>query len=58
MSEEVFLKIYANKTMIQNLLYAVNFAYEKWPGGDPEQQQMLDQLRNRLFACSLEFEVD
>lgn len=58
MSSDVYIQISADRAMITTLLYAVNFAYEKWPGGDPDQQKRLDKIRSGLFAASLEFEVD
>lgn len=39
------------------LLYAVTVALEKWPGGDPGQQEGLTNLRSVLFRMQLEFRV-
>lgn len=39
------------------LLYAVTVALDKWPGGDPGQQEGLANLRSILFRMQLEFRV-
>mgnify|MGYP000308748270 CR=1 FL=1 len=47
-----------DQTAVRLLLYAVTFALEKWPGGDPGQQEGLRNLKSVLFRIQLEFQVD
>lgn len=40
------------------LLDSVNYRLEKWPGGDPQEQEDLLRLKSMLFAALLEFTLN
>ena len=58
MNEEIpTIQLLASSDMLKSLLDAVNFRLETWPGGEPEEQEMLVALQRLLFAASLELLV-
>jgi hypothetical protein len=53
-SDPPTVQILADRDMLRAILDAVNFRLEKWPGGEPSEQEMLIGLQRLLFAASLE----
>ena len=39
---------------IRTLLYAVSETLRTWPGGDPEEQERLEMLKEAFFRMTLE----
>lgn len=54
---EPLLQANLDAAAVNLLLYAVTVALEKWPGGDPGQQEGLRNLKSVLFRMQLEFRV-
>lgn len=42
---------------VKTLLNAVSFHLDKWPGGDPQEQANLFEMRDFLFRMHLELSV-
>lgn len=57
MAEQHFLQANLDQAAVNLLLFAVNFTLEKWPGGDPAQQEGLMLMRSNLFRMNLEFQM-
>ena len=41
---------------VHALLYAVKEAIRVWPGGDPDQQEQLENIKDSLFRMTLEIQ--
>ena len=39
---------------VRTLYYAVSEALRMWPGGDPEQQERLEMLKESFYRMTLE----
>ena len=39
---------------VRTLLYAVSETLRTWPGGDPEEQERLEMLKEAFFRMTLE----
>ena len=57
MSDELMLGLQMNEEAAKLLLKSVDFFIDKWPGGDPKEQEGLFQLQNRLRCCVLEYRM-
>lgn len=57
MAEQHFLQANLDQAAVNLLLFAVNFTLEKWPGGDPTEQEGLMLMRSNLFRMNLEFQM-
>ena len=44
--------------MLRILLERITQRLERWPGGDPEEQEFMMRLKVILFAASLEFQMN
>ena len=49
------VQLIADQGMLSMLLEAITEKLERWPGGDPDEQEALTKLQSLLFAASLEF---
>lgn len=56
--DEPALEARLDQAAVNLLLYAVTVALDKWPGGDPAQQEGLHNLKSVLFRMQLEFRID
>ena len=50
------IQLLADKTMTRMLLKSVEVYLEKWPGGDPNEQAYLMELKKLLQAAALELQ--
>jgi hypothetical protein len=57
-ADDHILQAHLDKSAVDLLLYAVSFSLDKWPGGDPVQQEGLRNLRTMLFRMHLEFQMN
>lgn len=46
-----------DREAVRLLLQSVQIALERWPGGDPQEQESLRGIRDSLFRMQLEFSV-
>ena len=53
----MMIELTLNHASIQILHKAVSDAYMNWSGGHPEEQVQLEKLRNDLYKCLLEFQL-
>jgi len=53
--DELFIAFQCDEAAIRLLLYSVDTALAHWPGGKPEQQAGLLDLRHQLQSAMLEF---
>ena len=47
-----------DKGACRTLLHALNYTCEKWPGGDPSEQENLIHMREMMFRMMLEFQME
>ena len=53
----MMIEVTLDHSSVQMLHKAVADAYMNWSGGHPQEQVKLEQLRNELYRCLLEFQV-
>jgi hypothetical protein len=53
---EAVMPFELNGRAIQLILKSVSFHLEKWPGGDPQEQQELMDMKLLFTAANLEFQ--
>ena len=56
MNEEPTIQLILDAEMTSVLLNSVAYRLERWPGGDPYEQEYLTQAKALLFAAALEFQ--
>lgn len=56
MDDEGLMSFELNGRAIQLILKSVSFHLEKWPGGDPQEQQELMDMKLLFTAANLEFQ--
>lgn len=55
MSKYPLVHFQASKEMLMLLVEAVNEKLERWPGGEPAEQETLKAMKQILFVATLEF---
>ena len=55
-STEMGFQVELTDTEVHTLLYAVKEALRVWPGGDPNQQEQLENIKDNLFRMTLEMQ--
>jgi hypothetical protein len=55
--EPLLLALQINEAAARLLLKSVDFRIEKWPGGDPQEQEGLHALQTRLRGAVLEYQM-
>lgn len=58
MSDYSVVQIQASKAMLSLLVEAVDEKLERWPGGDPIEQERLIAMKRVLFVATLELLLD
>jgi len=57
-TNEPVVQILASERIVKLLLESVTLKLEKWPGGDPAEQEELIRLKGMLFAASMDLLLD
>jgi len=58
MSGHSVVQFQASREMLGLLVEAVNEKLERWPGGDPTEQERLIAMKRVLFVATLELLLD
>jgi len=58
MSGHSVIQFQASREMLGLLVEAVNEKLERWPGGDPTEQERLIAMKRVLFVATLELALD
>lgn len=58
MSDSSVVQFHASKAMLSLLVEAVDEKLQRWPGGDPTEQERLIAMKRVLFAATLELWLD
>ena len=55
--EENVIEMQCDKVACRVLLESVNHRLKDWPGGDPEEQELLMEMQDFLRRCVLELSL-
>tara|TARA_R100000951_G_C2591689_1_gene165242 strand:- start:1 stop:195 length:195 start_codon:yes stop_codon:yes gene_type:complete len=58
MSDSSVVQFQASKEMLSLLVEAVEEKLQRWPGGDPIEQERLIAMKRVLFVATLELTLD
>ena len=58
MNEDIYYSIELNYRGIKIIYEGLRQAVEKWPGGDPEEQQHLIAMRDNFYKLLLEYQFE
>ena len=51
------IEVTLTQSAVQLLHKSVSDSYKNWSGGHPDEQMHLEELRNELYKCLLEFQM-
>lgn len=52
--DEVVVSLETTIPTLRTLYYCVKTTHEKWPGGDPVEQERLGLLKNRIYSALMD----
>ena len=52
--DEVVVSLETTIPTLRMLYNCVKLAHEKWPGGDPKEQERLELLKNKMYSALMD----